>query len=59
MVLTVFQIVILEHKSIICAGYSAVMHIHCSAEEVTIKVSTSWGRFRRNSGVDVGLEIAV
>ena len=32
------QIVILEHKSIICAGYSAVMHIHCSAEEVTIKV---------------------
>ena len=30
------QIVILEHKSIICAGYSAVMHIHCSAEEVTI-----------------------
>jgi len=31
------QIVILEHKSIICAGYRAVMHIHCSAEEVTIK----------------------
>lgn len=31
------QIVILEHKSIICAGYSAVMHIHCSAEEVSIK----------------------
>ncbi|KAL3274217.1 hypothetical protein HHI36_015629 [Cryptolaemus montrouzieri] len=31
------QLVILEHKSIICAGYSAVMHIHCAAEEVTIK----------------------
>lgn len=27
----------LEHKSIICAGYTAVMHIHCAAEEVTIK----------------------
>ena len=32
------QIVILEHKSIICAGYSAILHIHCAAEEVTIKV---------------------
>lgn len=32
------QVVILEHKSIICAGYSAVMHIHCAAEEVTVKV---------------------
>ncbi|KAL3876303.1 hypothetical protein ACJMK2_034166 [Sinanodonta woodiana] len=31
------QIVILEHRSIICAGYSAVMHIHSCAEEVTIK----------------------
>lgn len=31
------QVVILEHKSIICAGYSAVMHIHCVAEEVTVK----------------------
>lgn len=31
------QIVILEHKSIICAGYSAVMHIHCVAEEVNVK----------------------
>lgn len=28
---------ILEHKSIICAGYSAVIHIHTCAEEVTIK----------------------
>lgn len=32
------QVVILEHKSIICAGYSAVMHIHCAAEEITVKV---------------------
>jgi peptide chain release factor subunit 3 len=28
----------LEHKSIICAGYSAVCHIHTVAEEVTVKV---------------------
>lgn len=34
------QVVILEHKSIICAGYSAVMHIHCAAEEITVKVIT-------------------
>ncbi|CAH0385235.1 unnamed protein product [Bemisia tabaci] len=33
----VAQVVILEHKSIICAGYSAVMHIHCVAEEVTVQ----------------------
>lgn len=33
------QVVIIEHKSIICAGYSAVMHIHCAAEEITVKVS--------------------
>lgn len=32
------QLVILEHKSIICAGYSAVMHIHCAAEEITVAV---------------------
>lgn len=31
------QLVILQHKSIICAGYSAVMHIHCAVEEVSIK----------------------
>ncbi|XP_045211705.1 eukaryotic peptide chain release factor GTP-binding subunit ERF3A-like [Mercenaria mercenaria] len=31
------KIVILEHKSIICAGYSAVLHLHTAAEEVTIK----------------------
>ncbi|XP_014663209.1 PREDICTED: eukaryotic peptide chain release factor GTP-binding subunit ERF3A-like [Priapulus caudatus] len=31
------QVVILEHKSIICAGYSCVLHIHTCIEEVTIK----------------------
>lgn len=31
------QVVILEHKSIICAGYSAVCHIHSVAEEVTVQ----------------------
>uniref|UniRef100_A0A2H8TT81 Eukaryotic peptide chain release factor GTP-binding subunit ERF3A n=1 Tax=Melanaphis sacchari TaxID=742174 RepID=A0A2H8TT81_9HEMI len=31
------QVVILEHKSIICAGYSAVMHVHCVAEVVEVK----------------------
>jgi len=30
------QIAIIEFKSIICAGYSAIMHIHSSVEEVTI-----------------------
>ena len=32
------QVAILEYKSIICAGYSAVLHIHTCAEEVAIKV---------------------
>lgn len=27
----------MEHKSIICAGYSAVCHIHTVAEEVSVK----------------------
>ncbi|XP_071796899.1 eukaryotic peptide chain release factor GTP-binding subunit ERF3A-like [Asterias amurensis] len=30
------QIVIIEHKSIICAGYGAVLHIHTAVEEVQI-----------------------
>ncbi|KAF8639845.1 hypothetical protein AX17_001100 [Amanita inopinata Kibby_2008] len=30
------QLAILEHKNIICAGYSAVMHVHTLAEEVTL-----------------------
>ncbi|CAG8573411.1 1650_t:CDS:10 [Acaulospora morrowiae] len=35
---TVFeaQLAILEHKNIICAGYSAVLHIHSCVEEVSI-----------------------
>ncbi len=33
------QLAILEHKSIICAGYSAVMHIHTLSEEVVLTVS--------------------
>lgn len=32
------QVAILEHKSIICAGYSAVCHMHTVAEEVTVKL---------------------
>lgn len=32
------QLAILDHKNIICAGYSAVMHIHTLAEEVTLSV---------------------
>ena len=35
------QIVILEHKSIICAGYGAVLHIHNVVEEVQITVRAS------------------
>ncbi|KAJ8327192.1 translation termination factor GTPase eRF3 [Batrachochytrium dendrobatidis] len=30
------QIAIIEYKSIMCAGYSAVMHIHTAVEEVSI-----------------------
>lgn len=30
------QLAILEHKNIICAGYSAVMHAHTLAEEVVL-----------------------
>ncbi|KAF7313307.1 Eukaryotic polypeptide chain release factor 3 [Mycena chlorophos] len=30
------ELAILEHKNIICAGYSAVMHIHTLSEEVTL-----------------------
>ncbi|CAL1701023.1 unnamed protein product [Somion occarium] len=30
------QLAILDHKNIICAGYSAVMHCHTLAEEVTL-----------------------
>ncbi|ORX91349.1 hypothetical protein K493DRAFT_317330 [Basidiobolus meristosporus CBS 931.73] len=30
------QLAILEHKSIICAGYNAVLHVHASVEEASI-----------------------
>lgn len=33
------QLAILEHKSIICAGYSAVLHVHTLSEEVVLSVS--------------------
>lgn len=33
------QVVILEYKSIICAGFSCVLHIHSVVEEVEIAVS--------------------
>ena len=35
----VLQITILESKSIICAGYNAVMHLNTLVEEVQIRVS--------------------
>ena len=35
-----FQVVILEHKSIICPGYTAVLHLHNAVEEVTLVVSS-------------------
>jgi peptide chain release factor subunit 3 len=34
------QLVILDHKNIICAGYGAVMHVHTLAEEVSLVVSS-------------------
>ena len=34
----IVQIVILEYKSIICAGFSCVIHIHNVVEEVEIVV---------------------
>lgn len=30
------QLAILDHKNIICAGYSAVMHVHTASEEVQL-----------------------
>lgn len=32
------ELMILEHKSIICAGYGAVLHIHGLVEEVVLEV---------------------
>jgi peptide chain release factor subunit 3 len=31
------QVVIVEHKSIICPGYSCVLHIHNAVEEIVVK----------------------
>jgi peptide chain release factor subunit 3 len=31
------QIAVLEYKSIICPGYTAVLHIHSATEEVILK----------------------
>ena len=35
------QLAILDHKNIICAGYSAIMHVHTLAEEVQLTVCGS------------------
>jgi peptide chain release factor subunit 3 len=43
------QLVILDHKNIICAGYSAVMHVHTLAEEINLSVST----YRRCCGLSL------
>ena len=35
------QLAILEHKNIICPGYTAVMHVHTLSEDVTLSVRSS------------------
>ncbi|KAI8073857.1 P-loop containing nucleoside triphosphate hydrolase protein [Gongronella butleri] len=32
----VAQLAVLDHKNIICAGYTAVLHVHAAAEEITL-----------------------
>ena len=32
------DLVVMEYKSIICAGFSCVMHVHSAVQEVTISV---------------------
>lgn len=39
------QLAILDHKNIICAGYSSVMHVHTLAEEVQLTVWSSLAQF--------------
>ena len=34
------QLIILDHKNIICAGYSAIMHVHTLSEEINLAVGT-------------------
>ena len=45
------QLAILDHKNIICAGYSAVMHVHTLAEEVTLSVR--WFAIGDQHGLDL------
>jgi peptide chain release factor subunit 3 len=40
------QLAILDHKNIICAGYSAVMHVHTLSEEVTLSVGSLYANMR-------------
>ena len=44
------QIVVMDYKSIICSGYSAVLHIHCArggrAESIAARGSRSSARTR-------------
>lgn len=47
---------IIEAKNIICGGYSAVVHVHTLAEEVTITVSEVGGE-RGWAGWVGGLEL--
>ncbi|KAI0796811.1 P-loop containing nucleoside triphosphate hydrolase protein [Abortiporus biennis] len=44
------QLAILDHKSIICAGYSAVLHVHTLAEEVTLAVRALLHYFDKATG---------
>ena len=37
------QLIILEHKNIICAGYNAILHVHSCVEEVSIGVRFNRG----------------
>lgn len=53
--LLVFQIVIIEHKSIICPGYNAVLHIHTCIEEVQITVSYRSAAFQANAKTSHGV----
>jgi peptide chain release factor subunit 3 len=51
------QLAILDHKNIICAGYSAVMHVHTLAEEVTLSVR--WGAIGDQHGLVVILLLLI
>ena len=51
------QLAILDHKNIICAGYSAVMHVHTLAEEVTLSVR--WFAIDDQNGLDLILLLMV